>query len=277
MEKTTLADKYLTFSEESKKMLDPEVVELLIDTFNKVYQTICDFFNNGEIRDVVFEPDPNFDSPPALIVITIITNDADGSIIERKMDNNKIKFNSNDKICQKGTRDIDWITHELIHVAQDYQYDNGNYPSWVVEGLADYGREKFGLYNKEADWHISKIISNKKKYDIGYTLAAGLFIWIEENYYSEFSKELNGLMKSGKYNDDYFIEKTNKTVDELWQIYVNESRVEACALLEEYIGEPLPDYVCDKIKSGELDDELDNYLIEKTGKNIDDLCEMYEL
>ena len=280
----TLADKYLTFNDESKKLLNPNVVELLVDTFNKVYPAICDFFNGGEIRNVVFEADPNFDSPPALIIkdikVTTTITDDDGSVIdeweEKKIENNTVKFNPNDIICQEGTRDIDWITHELVHVAQDYQYGNGaDYPHWIVEGLADYGREKFGLYNEKCGWKIYKAIWNKRTYETGYKTTAGFFIWIEKNFYATLAKELNSIIKSGKYTDEFFVEKTGKSVGELWQIYVDENRAYAITWLEEHIGETLPKDIRDKLKSGELDDELDKYLLEKTGRVIDDILEIY--
>jgi len=39
-----IVEKYLNFPEPTKH-LTPEVAELLIDTFEKVYPGICDFFN----------------------------------------------------------------------------------------------------------------------------------------------------------------------------------------------------------------------------------------
>ncbi|MCL2775360.1 MAG: basic secretory family protein [Oscillospiraceae bacterium] len=201
METTTLAERYLTFGEESRKLLTPKAVELLIDTFNKVYPGICDFFNNGEIRDVVFEVDPNHGLPGLITVIewTEIMDD-DDVLIERReeiLENNKIKFNPNDDIFKKEPMDIDFITHELIHVAQNYGLIKC--PNWITEGLADYGRAKFGLYN--TGWNIPKFIINRsdKNYELGYTVTAGLFIWIEENINETFCKDLNNTIKSERY------------------------------------------------------------------------------
>lgn len=264
MQNMTLADKYLTFSEESKKLLNPETVELLIDTFNKVYLGICDFFNNGEIRNVVFEPDPKFTGIGVLVEF-----DDDTRIITA---NNTIKFSPHDKVFEKEW-DIDWITHELVHVAQNYGLE---YPMWANEGLADYGREKFGLYNKKVGWKIWRELSNKRTYKVGYAITAGFFIWIEKNIDATFSKDLNDTIKLGKYDDNYFIEKTGKTVDELWQMYIDENRANFIIWLEKYMGTSLPKNIFDKIKSGEFDDELDDYLLEKTSKTIDDLFVLWE-
>ena len=266
----TLADKYVTFSGETKKLLAPGLIETMADTFNKVYPAICDFFNGGEIRNVVFEPDPDFDLPPSLI---IVTDDADGSMTA----NNTIKFKPDDIVCQEGVWSVDWMTHELVHVAQDYKYGNsGIYPHWIVEGLADYGGAKFvGLYKKDADWYIPKIIGNKKNYELGYRAAAGFFIWLEENIDETLPQDLNNTVKSCKYNDNYFVEKTGKSADELWKMYAEKNGADFCMWLEKYISISLPEDIHGKIKSGNLDDELDNYLVGKTGRNIDDLWELW--
>jgi len=272
MEQTTLAEKYLTISDESKKLLNPEAVDKLIDTFNKIWYEICGFFNNNEIRNVVLEADLNWNQPPSLITIT---DDDDGSMIE----NNKIKINPNDIICENGVWSVDWLTHELVHVAQDYQYGNsGYYPNWIVEGLADYGGAKFvSLYKKEADWYIPKITGNKnkKQYELGYRIAAGFFVWIEKNIDAILPKDLNNTIKSKKYNDNYFVEKTGKTVDELWEMYLNASILEQLTWIEENFDIKVPENLNDRIISGNVNDNDDNYFIEKTGKTLDDLWELY--
>lgn len=230
MEKTTLADKYLTFSEESKKLLNPEAVELLIDTFNKVWCGICDFFNNGEILNVVFEPDPDFGSPGLITVFntitTTVTDDETGEIISEEksiniIENNRIKFNPNDQIFKHQPMDIDFITHELIHVAQNFKLESC--PSWITEGIADYGREKFGINNKNGGWSIPKYMECQK-YTDGYRVTAAFFIWLEENIAENFVKDLNNTIKDDKYTDDYFAKKTGKTVDELWQMYADSNK-----------------------------------------------------
>jgi len=253
--KTTLADKYLTFSEESKKLMDEKTVELLIDTFNKVYTDICDFFNNGELRNVVYIADPNYEG---------IACTAD----------NKIIFNP--EWFRKSPWDIDCITHELVHVVQQYGYEN-NYPSWVCEGLADYGRAKFGLYNEKVGWGIPKIIGSKNKinYKSGYTIAAGFFIWIEKNIDTTFSKNINNTLKSGKYNDNYFLDKTDKTVDELWEMYLYASHAEFFAWIEKNYDIKVPENLNDKIIAGDFNENDNNYFLEKTGKTADELWEMY--
>lgn len=200
MENKSIADKYLTFSGESKSLLDPKTAELLVDTFDKVYLGICDFFNSGEPRNVVYTVDPEYDG---------IAATADNQIFV------------NPEWFKKNPWDIDCMTHELIHVAQNYGY--AECPFWICEGLADYGRAKFGLYNKETHWAIPKYSENHS-YKNGYGVTAAFFIWIEENIDASLPKDLNNTIKSGKLTANYFVEKTGKTVDELWQMYADSSK-----------------------------------------------------
>jgi hypothetical protein len=39
--------------------------------------------------------------------------------------------------------DVDVVTHESDHIVQ--AYGNNNVPGWLVEGIADYARFKFGV------------------------------------------------------------------------------------------------------------------------------------
>jgi hypothetical protein len=219
MEKKTLADKYLTFSEESKKLLPSKAVDLLIDTFNKVYADICDFFNDGEFIDVIYTADPNYEYPAAQFVY-IITKIDYGVVVETREEQHII---FNPELCfgqDNPSWNVDSITHELVHVAQNYRC---KHPTWINEGLADYGRAKFGLYNKEAGWNIPILIRNTRKinYEAGYGVAAGFFIWIEENIDATLPKDLNDMIKRGRYNDNYFLQKTGKTIDDWREAYMN--------------------------------------------------------
>ena len=263
----TLADKYLTFTEESKKLMDSKTVDLLIDTFNKVYPKICDFFNNGELLNVIYTAKPNYEHVAAQFVHII--NKSDYGVIVDTWEEQHIVFDPQKCFGNDSPSwGVDSITHELVHVAQNSKYE---YPSWINEGLADYGRAKFGLYNEKAGWRVIRQLSNNRDYKFGYWVTAAFFIWIEENIDANLPKDLNDTIKAGKYTDNYFVEKTGKTVDELWQIYVDESRTEFIGWLEELIGASLPQDIVDNIKSGRLDDEFDKYILEKTGKSTDDL------
>ncbi|MCL2286463.1 MAG: basic secretory family protein [Firmicutes bacterium] len=99
--------------------------------------------------------------------------------------------------------DTDSITHELIHNAQRYK----GIPLWVLEGMADYARDKFGLFNKEAGRMLlpsgrdAKNPSSDPKsgfisgYVAGYNRTATFYKWIEANYNPNFVQELNYSLK----------------------------------------------------------------------------------
>ena len=199
-----LSEKHLTFGE-SKKYLSEEHVRLLIDTFDKVYKDICDFFNGGEIRPVEYVIDPDYDGVAYTTWRKVVLNP---------------------RWLEQHPWDIDCMTHELIHVAQNYK--GVECPFWVCEGLADYGRAKFGIYNKEGGWALPKY-SDKQKYTDGYRVTAAFFLWIEENIDPTLPKDLNDTVKAGKYSDDYFKNKTGYTIDELWQKYAEASKAKESA------------------------------------------------
>lgn len=147
MGKITLAEKYLTFSGESKRLMNEKTVELLIDTFNKVYADICDFFNNGELLDVIYTAKPNYEHVAAQFVY--IVSKVDYGVIVETREEQHIVFDPEKCFGKKENPswNADAITHELVHVAQNSKYE---YPVWINEGLADYGRAKFVLNKKKA-------------------------------------------------------------------------------------------------------------------------------
>ena len=100
--------------------------------------------------------------------------------------------------------DTDCMTHELIHCAQRYV----NVPTWVHEGIADYARAKFGLFNQEAGRTLrpsgrdaqnpstdpnSGFVSG---YIAGYNRTATFYQWIEANHNPNFVQELNYSLKA---------------------------------------------------------------------------------
>ncbi len=195
----TLADKYLKFGE-SKELISTKTVDVLVDTFNKVYGDICDFFNDGKMLKVTYVIDPDYDG---------VAYASGGKIVLSKK---WIKQNPNDTDC---------MTHELVHIAQNY--GSNVCPGWITEGLADYGRAKFGLNNKKGGWSLPKY-DKSQKYTDSYRVTAAFFIWLEENVDETLPKDLNDTIKAGEYRNAYFVNKTGKKIDELWQMYADASK-----------------------------------------------------
>ena len=107
-------------------------------------------------------------------------------------------------------------THEFMHVAQ--AYTSGGNPGWAVEGLADYARYKYGLYNGAAGWSLPAY-SSSQHYTNSYRVTARFFVWLENKVRSTILLELDDAMKSGTYSASFWTSRTGKTVDQLWAQY----------------------------------------------------------
>ncbi len=192
---TKLSDKYLTF-DNSNGLLDEHLCEMIVDCFNKSYKGICDMFNYGELRETSIVAVPEYDGVAA-------TYAEEAKVIM------STKYYAAHKL------DADSLTHEWIHVAQNYK---SFHPGWLTEGLADYGRAKFGIYNKEAGWALPKY-NEKQHYTNAYRVTAAFIVWLEENVCEDIAWKLNDVMKKNCYTDNCWVEFTGKTVDELWADY----------------------------------------------------------
>lgn len=116
---------------------------------------------------------------------------------------------------KRNPNDIDCMTHELIHVAQSYKtYDN----SWLVEGIADYGRNMFGVNNAKAGWSLPRKYNGGSLKD-GYNTTAAFLVWVEKTYAPDMVDVLNELLKENKYKESIWEEKTQKSIDNLWNEY----------------------------------------------------------
>jgi hypothetical protein len=107
-------------------------------------------------------------------------------------------------------------THEFMHVAQ--AYTSGNNPGWAVEGLADYARFRYGLYNSQAGWSLPAF-SSSQHYTNAYRVTARFFVWLENRVRSTILLELDDAMKSGSYSPSFWTFRTGFTVDQLWAQY----------------------------------------------------------
>lgn len=107
-------------------------------------------------------------------------------------------------------------THEFMHVAQDYGFDNE--PGWAVEGLADYGRFKYGLFNAENGWSLPPL-TDAQSYSDGYRVTARFFVWLEARVRATILDELDDVIKGRSYSPAFWMAQTGRTIDELWADY----------------------------------------------------------
>jgi len=117
--------------------------------------------------------------------------------------------------------DTDIVVHELTHVVQA---DLGKVAGWIVEGTADYVRDRYGLHNIENGWTIPIRYIPGQKYTDGYGTAAAFFKWVDAIYRQEMNPVVVEIYKSaatGLYDDKIWISLTGKDVDALWNEYKN--------------------------------------------------------
>ena len=115
-------------------------------------------------------------------------------------------------------KDLNMITHESTHVVQNYTKPND--AGWLVEGLAEYSRNKFGIDNAAVGWYIPDY-SSDQKYTDGYTTVARFILWAEATYKRPMAQALDKALRDGTYSDDAtWTALTGSTFNQLWDAYV---------------------------------------------------------
>jgi hypothetical protein len=120
---------------------------------------------------------------------------------------------------------LDWLTnspqeldaylvHEMAHVAQDYSWWRTP-PHWT-EGLADYADFKLGYTNS---WECAQCSAMYPHYTSGYSCAAAFLLFVEPNYDSQIANQLNSALRKRTYSDEFFKDKTGKSLAELWTAF----------------------------------------------------------
>ncbi|MBR6359344.1 MAG: DUF4157 domain-containing protein [Lachnospiraceae bacterium] len=165
----TIVDKSGSLSEDTKKDLE--------NVFRSAYGKICEEFNSGILTKVTLTIDPDE---------TGVAYTTDGGRIVLSAD-----------YIKENPEDYDCFTHELVHVAQDYE---GNVPGWFVEGMADFGRDMFGINNEKASWRLPLLVSSENAAIDGYRESAAFLKWITEKYDKDAVKKVHQACKAGKYS-----------------------------------------------------------------------------
>lgn len=111
--------------------------------------------------------------------------------------------------------DCDVMTHELFHVVQNY--GDQDYPFWAMEGLADYARHKYGLYNSQGGWSLPELSPTHKHTD-AYRVTARFFAWLE-NLEPSFPVELDRSLRDGTYHEKFWMTSFDQPLEQLWSAY----------------------------------------------------------
>lgn len=172
-----------------------EIGQKLKNTFFEVYPGMAKEYNKKTAKKVTFVIDPAYDGVAAT-------------------SNGRVVFNP--RWFDRSPGDIDVVTHEVMHIVQDYGQTPG--PWWVTEGIADYVRYKYGVDNEGAGWSMPEV-NDKQNYDNSYRVTARFFAWIVKNKDKNFIRKMDKVMRDHTYNDAVWVKLTGKNPAELWEEY----------------------------------------------------------
>jgi hypothetical protein len=184
----------LTF-ESQDAAFSKELKDKLVETFYEVYPKLAKAYNKKTAKNVTFVIDTAYDGVAAT-------------------DNGRVVFSS--KYMAKHPHDIDVVTHEVMHIVQDYGQSNG--PGWLTEGIADYARYKFGVNNAGAKWTLPAF-KTSQSYENSYRITARFLVWVEKGIKPGLVKDLDSQLRDHTFTDNSWKNETGKTLDELWAAY----------------------------------------------------------
>ena len=172
----------------------------MIDAFFTVYPKEAKRFNPHTLRRVTFVIDPTYDGVAA-------TGDGVSTFSPKWM--------------KAHPEDIDVVTHEVMHIVQDYRHE---VPGWLTEGIADYARYVYGVNNVGSRWKLYDYHSGQN-YTNAYRITARFLVWVEKNKNHRIVDKLDAAMRKGTYTPDLWAKLTGKPVDDLWKEYAQNPAV----------------------------------------------------
>lgn len=179
------------------------VRERLIDTFFKAYPRERADFHPAAPATVNIVIDPGYDG------IAYVGDKAKAATIT-----------INPAWLAKHPGDTDLVTHEAMHIVQGYpEYANERVPGWLVEGLADYARDRYGVDNAAAGWALPATVQEGHSFDSGYRVTGAFLKWSEAAH-PGLVKALDGALRSGRYTPQLWQQITGQTLPALWAQYV---------------------------------------------------------
>ena len=179
--------------------------EFNTDNGNKVKSRMIDAFFN------VYPKQTARYNPKAASIVYFLIDPTYNGVAETS--GSKVKYSS--KWMLNIPTDIDVVTHEVMHIVQAY---TGNIPGWLVEGIADYARYKYGVDNATAGWSLPNY-STGQNYTDAYRVTARFLVWLEKNVKADLVKDLDAACRDNTYSSITWKSITGKTVDELWLLY----------------------------------------------------------
>lgn len=175
--------------------LPPALKERIVQTFFDVYPRLVKEYNKKALKEVTFVIDTAYKGVAAT-------------------SNGRVTISS--YWLHIHPEDIDVVTHEVMHIVQDYGRTNG--PGWLTEGIADYVRYRFGVDNAGAKWSLPELKPGQT-YTNSYRITARFLVWVETHIKKGIVKKLDEKMRAHSYSDDLWVEYTGNTIDDLWKNY----------------------------------------------------------
>jgi hypothetical protein len=134
-----------------------------------------------------------------------------------------VAYTSDDVIVISATwlrnnpQDTDVVTHEGMHVVQHYPRGD---PGWLIEGIADYARWRYGINNPAGNWQLPDFDPNQH-YTNAYRVTARFLAWSEKRY-ANIVDQLDAALRSNTYSANSWNQFAGgKSVDQLWAEYAN--------------------------------------------------------
>jgi hypothetical protein len=115
---------------------------------------------------------------------------------------------------------IGCVVHEMVHVVQQYPevqnapQQQGQPPSWLVEGIADYVR--WFLFEPESHGaEITRTNLSMARYDASYRITANFLNWVVKKYGMEVIVRLNAAARKSEYDPLLWEKLTGHSVQDL--------------------------------------------------------------
>lgn len=186
---------YILIFKNDDPNFDTAMRSIMVEEFFLVYPQLVDRFNPAAPHTVKFTVTTTYDG--------IAATSGDSTF-----------FSST--YCSENPNDIDVVSHEIMHIVQAYHdVDAG----WLVEGIADYARYTYGVYNKQAGWTL-QAYNSSQQYTDGYGVTAHFLVWVQEKGYPKIVDVLDASLRNQTYGSNTWVTETSQTVDQLWQEYI---------------------------------------------------------
>jgi len=199
-----VAERYLNFSAACRAAFGAQATERFLYVFDNTWLEIAHYFaRNGQPFRVTLIASPNTSGAPGWASGTTTWVRANW--------------------MQQRPNDIDILVHEIAHNAQAY---GGGRPGFIVEGIAEYVRDRWGMFNQQEGWSLpARPPANASYHPFPGHRESGSFIRFLVSRDPSFAVDINrAAQQSGAfgYNEArmWTYQRTGFTLQQLWNMWV---------------------------------------------------------